>query len=363
MTVRIGINGFGRIGRNVFRAGFDRPDLAFVAVNDLPTPTTTLAHLLKYDSILGTFDAEVSATAEAVVVNGKPLKMFNAKQPAEIPWRDLGVDIVIESTGVFTDAEKAAGHLRQGVKKVIITAPAKQEDITIVLGVNERSYDPAKHHVISNASCTTNCVVPIAKLLHERFTIERGFMTTIHSYTNDQRVLDLAHQDLRRARAAALSMIPSTTGAARMVGVVFPELKGRIDGMAIRVPTPNVSLVDLSCQVKRETSPEQVNEVFQAAAGGPLKGILQYLTDPLVSRDFNGNPHSCIFDSTLTAVIDKRLVKTFGWYDNEWGYSNRVVDLIEYVAKRGLSSTAPSGAKAERQRSRLAYRRPKVPKR
>ena len=346
MTVRIGINGFGRIGRNVFRAGNKRSGLEFVAVNDLPTPTATLAHLLKYDSILGTFDAEVSAAADGVVVNGKKLKVFNAKSPAEIPWKELGVDLVVESTGVFTDGQKAAGHREQGVKKVIITAPAKNEDISVVLGVNEGSYDPAKHNIISNASCTTNCVVPMAKLIHESFGIERAFMTTIHSYTNGQKVLDLAHKDLRRARAAALSMIPSTTGAARMVGVVFPELKGRIDGMAIRVPTPNVSIVDLSCAVKKDASVEAVNQVFQKAASGPMKGILQYLTDPLVSKDFNGNPHSCIFDSTLTAVIDKRLVKAFGWYDNEWGYSNRVVDLIEYVVKKGLGAAKTAAAAA-----------------
>jgi len=350
MAIRIGINGFGRIGRNVFRAGFGRPGLEFVAVNDLPTPTQTLAHLLKYDSILGTFDADVSAQEGAVVVNGKTLKVFTSKSPAEIPWPDLGVDLVVESTGAFTDKEKAAGHLRGSVKKVVISAPAKNEDLTIVLGVNERSYDPAKHHVISNASCTTNCVVPIAKVLHEQFRIVRGFMTTIHSYTNDQRLLDLAHKDLRRARAAALSMIPSTTGAAKTVGVVFPELKGRIDGMSIRVPTPNVSIVDLSCQVEKETTVDEVNQAFQAAAAGPLKGIVQYNTDPLVSRDFNGNTHSSIFDATLTAVIDKHLVKTFGWYDNEWGYSNRVIDLIEYVAKKGLSASSAgasgTGAKA-----------------
>jgi len=273
--------------------------------------------------------------------------MFTAKDPGEIPWGDLGVDIVIESTGAFTDREKAARHLRGSVKKVIITAPAKGEDLTIVLGTNEKLYDPAKHHVISNASCTTNCVVPIAKVLHERFTIVRGFMTTIHSYTNDQRLLDLAHKDLRRARAAALSMIPSTTGAAKTVGVVFPELKGRIDGLSIRVPTPNVSIVDLSAQVQKDATVEEVNQTFKAAAEGPLKGILQYCTDPLVSRDFNGNTHSCIFDATMTAVIDKQLVKAFGWYDNEWGYSNRVVDLIEYVAKRGLESkSAPASAAA-----------------
>jgi glyceraldehyde 3-phosphate dehydrogenase len=348
MAVRIGINGFGRIGRNVFRAGFNRPGLEFVAVNDLPTPTETLAHLLKYDSILGTFQADVKAAPDGVVVNGKTLKMFTSKSPAEIPWKDLGVDIVVESTGAFTDREKAAGHLRDTVKKVIITAPAKGEDITIVLGVNEKNYDPAKHHVISNASCTTNCVVPIAKILHERFKIVRAFMTTIHSYTNDQRLLDLAHKDLRRARAAALSMIPSSTGAAKTVGVVFPELKGRIDGTSIRVPTPNVSIVDLSAQVEKETTVDEVNAAFKAAAEGPLKGILLYNTDLLVSRDFNGNPHSSIFDSTMTAVIDKHLVKAFGWYDNEWGYSNRVVDLLEYVAKKGVQSvpaTAAAGAR------------------
>ncbi len=346
MAVRIGINGFGRIGRNVFRAAFGRPGLEFVAVNDLPTPTETLAYLLKYDSILGIFQADVKAAPDAVVVNGKPMKMFTSKDPAEIPWQELGVDIVIESTGAFTEKEKAAKHLHGTVKKVIITAPAKGEDLTIVLGVNEKLYDPAKHHVISNASCTTNCVVPIAKVVHEKFQIVRAYMTTIHSYTNDQRLLDLAHKDLRRARAAALSMIPSSTGAAKTVGVVFPELKGRIDGMSIRVPTPNVSIVDLSCQVQKETSVEEVNAAFKAAAEGPLKGILQYCTDPLVSKDFNGNAHSCIFDSTLTAVVDKQLVKTYGWYDNEWGYSNRVVDLIEYIAKKGLGSSAPSSAKA-----------------
>ncbi|MBI3997091.1 MAG: type I glyceraldehyde-3-phosphate dehydrogenase [Candidatus Omnitrophica bacterium] len=347
MTVRIGINGFGRIGRNVFRAGFHRLGLEFVAINDLPTPTATLAHLLKYDSILGRFDAEVKPTADGLSVNGKAVKMFTSKSPAEIPWGDLGVDIVIESTGAFTDREKAAGHLNaKGVKKVIISAPAKGEDITIVLGVNEKLYDPAKHHVISNASCTTNCVVPMAKIIHENFKILRGYMTTIHSYTNDQRLLDLAHKDLRRARAAALSLIPSSTGAAKTVGVVFPELKGKIDGTSIRVPTPNVSIVDLSCQVEKPTTVEEVNAAFQKAAEGPLKGILEYNTAPLVSKDFNGDPHSSIFDATMTAVVDKHLVKTFGWYDNEWGYSNRVVDLIEYLAKRGLGSAASVGAKA-----------------
>ncbi len=343
MTVRIGINGFGRIGRNVFRAGFHRAGLEFVAINDLPTPTETLAHLLTYDSILGRFDADVKATPEGLSVNGKGVKMFTSTSPAEIPWGELGVDIVIESTGAFTDKEKAAGHFHaKGVKKVIISAPAKGEDLTIVLGVNEQQYDPAKHHVLSNASCTTNCVVPMAKILHENFTILRGYMTTIHSYTNDQRLLDLSHQDLRRARAAALSMIPSSTGAAKTVGVVFPELKGKIDGTAIRVPTPNVSIVDLSCQVEKPTSVEEVNRAFQKAAEGPLKGILEYNTAPLVSKDFNGNSHSSIFDATMTAVVDKHLVKAFGWYDNEWGYSNRVVDLIEYLVKRGVSSSPAS---------------------
>jgi len=348
MTVRIGINGFGRIGRNVFRAGFHRAGLEFVAINDLPTPTETLAFLLKHDSILGQFNADVKALPDGFSVDGKAVKMFTSKSPAEIPWGELGVDIVIESTGAFTEKEKAAGHLNaKGVKKVIISAPAKGEDITIVLGVNEKQYDPAKHHVISNASCTTNCVVPMAKIIHEQFRIIRGYMTTIHSYTNDQRLLDLSHKDLRRARAAALSMIPSTTGAAKTVGVVFPELKGRIDGTSIRVPTPNVSIVDLSCQVEKDTSVEEVNAAFKKAAEGALKGILLYNTEPLVSRDFNGNPHSSIFDATMTAVIDKSLVKAFGWYDNEWGYSNRVVDLIEYLAKKGwASSTSPARATA-----------------
>ncbi len=347
MTVRVGINGFGRIGRNVLRAGFNRPGIEFVAINDLPTPTETLAHLLKYDSILGIFQADVKPEADGFTVNGKKVKMFTAKDPGEIPWGDLNVDLVVESTGLFTDKEKAAKHMRGSVKKVIISAPAKGEDITIVLGVNEKQYDPAKHHVISNASCTTNCVVPLAKIIHERFKIVRAYMTTIHSYTNDQRLLDLAHKDLRRARAAALSLIPSSTGAAKTVGVVFPELKGKIDGTSIRVPTPNVSIVDLSAQVEKETTVEEVNAAFKAAAEGPLKHVLEYNTAPLVSKDFNGNPHSSIFDSTMTAVVDKQLVKVFGWYDNEWGYSNRVVDLIEYVVNKGLgSSTAPAAAGA-----------------
>ena len=333
MTVRIGINGFGRIGRNVFRAGFGRPGLEFVAVNDLPTPTETLAYLLRYDSILGRFEAEVSAAQDAIIVNGKRLKVYTSKSPAEILWNELGVDLVIESSGVFTEKEKAAGHLTHGVKKVIITAPAKNEDITIVLGVNERAYDPAKHHVISNASCTTNCVVPMAKLIHERFKIIRGFMTTIHSYTNDQRILDLPHKDLRRARAAGQSMIPTSTGAAKAIGLVIPDLKGKLDGLAIRVPTPNVSLVDFTCEVQKPVTVEQVNQAFKQAAAGPLGKYLEYSDLPLVSKDFNGNPKSCIFDAPLTKVVDGNVVKVFGWYDNEWGYSNRVVDLIEFIGK------------------------------
>ncbi len=336
MAIRVGINGFGRIGRNVFRAGLNRKDIEFVAINDLPTPAETMYYLLKYDSILGTLNADVKVTEGALTVNGKTVKLFTSKNPAEIPWGDLNVDLVVESTGVFTEAEKAKGHINKSVKKVIITAPAKGEDFSVVLGVNDKNYEPTKHHIISNASCTTNCVVPMAKVLHETFKIVRGYMTTIHSYTNDQRLLDLAHKDVRRARAAALSLIPSSTGAAKMVGVVFPELKGRIDGTSIRVPTPNVSLVDFSAQVEKEATVESINAAFKTAAAGPLKGILQYQTDQLVSRDFNGNPHSCIFDSTMTAVVDKNLVKAFGWYDNEWGYSNRVVDLIEFIAKRGV---------------------------
>jgi glyceraldehyde 3-phosphate dehydrogenase len=346
MAVRVGINGFGRIGRNVFRAGFGKPGIEFVAINDLPTPTETLAHLLTYDSVLGRFHQDVKAEADGFSVNGRQVRMYTSKSPAEIPWGELKVDVVIESTGAFTDREKAAGHLRDTVKKVVISAPAKGEDITIVLGVNEKHYDPAKHHIISNASCTTNCVVPMAKIIHEKFRIQRGYMTTIHSYTNDQRLLDLTHKDLRRARAAALSLIPSTTGAAKTVGVVFPELKGRMDGTSIRVPTPNVSLVDLSCQVEKETSVEEVNAAFQQAAAGGLKGILEYSTAPLVSKDFNGNPHSAIFDATMTAVVDKTLIKTFGWYDNEWGYSNRVVDLIQFLDRKGLGAAAPAGTTA-----------------
>ena len=351
MAVRVGINGFGRIGRNVFRAALGRKDIQFVAVNDLPTPTEVLAHLLKYDSILGTLQgADIKSAEGALTVNGQTLKVLTHKNPAEIPWKDLGVDIVVESTGAFTDKEKAAAHLAGGAKKVIITAPAKNEDVTIVLGVNDNAYDPAKHHIVSNASCTTNCVAPMAKVLHDNLTITRGLMTTIHSYTNDQRILDLAHKDLRRARAAALSMIPTSTGAAKAVGLVLPQLKGKLDGLAIRVPTPNVSVVDLVCEVEKETSKDAVNDLFKQAAQGALNRYVEYCNEPLVSKDFAGNAKSCIFDSGLTYVIDKRLVKTMGWYDNEWGYSNRVVDLIAFMAAKGVGSAShaapqPAGAR------------------
>lgn len=333
MAVRVGINGFGRIGRLVFRSGLKSKKIEFVAINDLPVGTKTLAHLLKYDSNFGTLYVDVKATENTIKVNGKEIRVISYKIPAEIPWKSLGVDIVVESTGVFREKEKAEGHLKGGAKKVIITAPAKGEDITIVLGVNEKSYDPKKHSVISNASCTTNCLAPMAKVLLDNFGIERGVMTTIHSYTNDQRTLDLPHKDLRRARAAALSMIPTTTGAAKAIGLVLPELKGKLDGLAIRVPTPNVSLTDLTCEVKNTTSVEEVNAAFKKASQGPMKRILAYSEVPLVSRDFNGSSYSCIFDAELTRVIDGRLVKVLGWYDNEWAYSCRVVDLIEFIAK------------------------------
>ncbi len=336
MAVKVGINGFGRIGRNVFRAGLNNKNIDFIAVNDLPTPPATLAYLLKYDSILGELDATVEAKDNSLVVHGKEIKILNYKSPAEIPWKDLGVQIVVESTGVFTDKDKAIGHINSGAKKVIISAPAKNEDITIVLGVNDNAYDPKRHNVISNASCTTNCVAPMAKIILENFGIVRGLMTTIHSYTNDQRVLDLVHKDLRRARAAALSMIPTTTGAAKAVALVLPQLKGKLDGLSIRVPTPNVSLVDLVCDVEKDTTVDEVKGVFKKAATGSLSHIMEYCDKPLVSHDFNGNPKSCIFDAELTYVVDKRLVKVLGWYDNEWGYSSRVVDLINFLAGKGL---------------------------
>ncbi len=336
MTVKVGINGFGRIGRNIFRAAIENKNIDFVAVNDLPVPLTALAHLLKYDSILGELKVTVEARGDTLVVNGKEIKVMSCKDPAEIPWAKLGVQVVIESTGVFRDKEKAVKHIQAGAKKVIITAPAKNEDITIVLGVNENMYNPSKHQVISNASCTTNCLAPVAKILIENFGIKRGLMTTIHSYTNDQKVLDLVHKDLRRARAAALSMIPTTTGAAKAVSLVLPQLKGKLDGLAIRVPTPNVSLVDLVCEVEKDTSKEEVNRAIKEAAEGKMNKVLEYCNKPLVSKDFNGNPKSSIVDADLTSVIDKRLVKILSWYDNEWGYSCRVVDLVEYIASKGL---------------------------
>lgn len=339
MSVKVGINGFGRIGRLVYRAAIVKgtKELDFVAVNDLPVGTKTLAHLLKYDSNFGTLDAKIEAKEDSLVVNGKELKVLNAKSPAEIPWKEYGVELVIESSGVFTAKEKCIGHIQNGgAKKIIISAPAKGEDITIVMGVNEKNYDPQKHNIISNASCTTNCLAPMAKVLMDNFVIESGLMTTIHSYTNDQRILDLPHKDLRRARAAAVSMIPTSTGAAKAIGSVIPELKGKLDGLAIRVPTPDVSLTDLTCIVGKEASVESVNAAMKEASEGSLKGILQYLTEPLVSKDFYGSSYSCIFDAELTKVIDGKLVKVLGWYDNEWAYSCRVVDLAEYIVRKGL---------------------------
>jgi glyceraldehyde 3-phosphate dehydrogenase len=314
----------------------ENKNIDFVAINDLPVPVTSLAHLLQYDSILGELKVNIEAKDDMLVVNGKEIKVMNYKDPAEIPWGNMGVQIVVESTGVFTEKEKAMKHIQAGAKKVIITAPAKNEDITIVLGVNENMYNAQKHQVISNASCTTNCLAPVAKILIENFGIKSGLMTTIHSYTNDQKVLDLVHKDMRRARAAALSMIPTTTGAAKAVSLVLPELKGKLDGLAIRVPTPNVSLVDLVCIVEKDTTKEEVNRAIKEAAEGKLNRVLEYCEKPLVSKDFNGNPKSSIVDAALTNVIDKRLIKVLSWYDNEWGYSCRVVDLIEFVAGKGL---------------------------
>ncbi|MBI5749409.1 MAG: type I glyceraldehyde-3-phosphate dehydrogenase [Nitrospinae bacterium] len=335
MAIKVGINGFGRIGRNLLRASLNTKEIDFVAVNDI-TDAKTLAHLLKYDSILGNLDANVKAQGDTISVNGKPLKVLAVSDPSQLPWKDLGVDIVVESTGRFTEKDGASKHLNAGAKKVIISAPAKNEDITIVLGVNEKSYDPKKHHVLSNASCTTNCLAPVAKVLLENFGIKRGLMTTIHSYTNDQKILDLPHKDLRRARAAALSMIPTTTGAAKAVSLVLPQLKGKLDGMAIRVPTPNVSVVDLVAELDKDTTAEEVNASFKKAAEGELKGILQYCDKPLVSIDFNGNSNSSIVDALSTKVIEKKMVKVLAWYDNEWGYSCRVRDLISYIAGKGM---------------------------
>jgi len=335
MAIKVGINGFGRIGRNIMRAALGSKDIDFVAVNDL-TNAATLAHLLKYDSILGNLKEDVTSSGDKISVEGDTFQVLSVKDPAQLPWKDLGVDIVFESTGLFTDRDSAAKHLAAGAKKVIVTAPAKKPDITLVIGVNTDKYDPKAHHIVSNASCTTNCLAPMAKVLHEKFGIVKGWMTTIHSYTNDQQLLDLPHKDLRRARAAALSMIPTTTGAALAVGEVLPDLKGRLDGFAMRVPTPNVSVVDLAAIVSRKTTAEEVNSAFKEAADGPLKGILEYITAPLVSIDFRGNPHSSMIDSPYTKVMDGDFVKALSWYDNEWGYSNRCVDLLRLMVKKGL---------------------------
>jgi glyceraldehyde 3-phosphate dehydrogenase len=335
MAIKVGVNGFGRIGRNVVRAALHNPNVEFVAANDLTDPRT-LAHLLKYDSTLGTLKEDVRIDGNSIVVGGKHIHVFAIKDPAEIDWSSFGAQVVVESTGRFTEAKDAAKHLKGSVKKVIISAPAKGEDITIVLGVNDKAYDASKHNIISNASCTTNCLAPLVKVLHESFGIEKGSMTTIHSYTNDQNVLDFPHKDLRRARAAAINMIPTTTGAAKAIGLVMPQLKGKLDGYAMRVPTPNVSVVDLVAVLSKSTTTEEVNGALKAAAEGPLKGILAYTSDPVVSTDMMHNPNSSIVDSALTKVLDGNLVKVVSWYDNEWGYSKRVVDLIEFLGNKGL---------------------------
>lgn len=335
MMVKVAINGFGRIGRNVFRAAFNNPEVEIVAVNDL-TDAKMLAHLLKYDSVHGTFEASVEATADGMLVNGKLIKVVAERDPALLPWKELGVELVVESTGRFTKREDAAKHLEAGAKKVIISAPASNEDVTVVMGVNEEKYDPANHHVISNASCTTNCLAPVAKVLHEKFGVVRGLMTTVHSYTNDQQILDLPHKDYRRARAAAMSMIPTTTGAAKAVALVLPELKGKLNGFAMRVPTPNVSVVDLVVELEKNVTVEEVNEAMKTAANNELKGILQYSELPLVSVDYNHDPHSSSFDALSTMVMEGNMVKVLSWYDNEWGYSNRVVDLAAFIAKKGI---------------------------
>lgn len=334
MAVKVGINGFGRIGRNVFRSALGNPEIEFVAVNDLTTPAT-LAHLLKYDSILGNLKNEITATDDAIIVDGKTIKVFAQRDPAQLDWASVGAEIVVESTGFFTDATKAKAHLGTTVKKVIISAPATNEDITVVLGVNDAKYDPSAHHVLSNASCTTNCLAPVVKVLNDTFGIESGIMTTIHSYTNDQVILDTPHKDLRRARAAALSMIPSSTGAAKALKLVIPEMDGKLDGFAIRVPTPNVSVVDLTFVTAKPIDVKSINAALQAASEGALKGILGYTTEELVSTDFRGNSLSSIVDSKLTKVIGNT-GKVISWYDNEWGYSSRVRDLILFLVKKGL---------------------------
>ncbi len=329
MAVKVGINGFGRIGRNFFRAAYKDPSLRIVAVNDV-TDAKTLAHLLKYDSVHGRFEASVEVKENAIVVNGKEIQVLACKDAADLPWGRLGVEIVIESTGRYTDRDGAGKHIAAGAKRVIISAPAKGEDATFVMGVNEKTFDPAKHFILSNASCTTNCLAPVAKVLLDNFGIERGLMTTIHAYTNDQKILDLPHKDLRRARAAGVSMIPTTTGAAKAVSLVIPELKGKLDGMAIRVPTPNVSVVDLTAELSKSATAEEINAAMRKASEGPMKGILQYVDEPLVSVDFNHDPASSSFDALSTKVIGGKMVKVLSWYDNEWGYSCRLVDLAKY---------------------------------
>jgi glyceraldehyde 3-phosphate dehydrogenase len=333
MSVKIGINGFGRIGRNVFRAGYKDPDIEIVAANDI-TDAKTLAHLLKYDSVLGILDADIKATDDAIIIDGKDTKILTERDPANLPWRELGVTIVIEATGLFRKKQDANKHIESGgAEKVIISAPATEPDITLVLGVNDDAYDPENHHIISNASCTTNCLAPAVKVIHQAFGVEKAFMTTIHAYTMDQRILDAPHKDLRRARAAAVSQIPTTTGAAKAVGLVLPELKGKIDGIAIRIPTVNVSLVDLVALLKKNATAEEVNQAFKAASEGELKGILQYTEEPLVSVDFMSNPHSSIVDAEFTRVTADNMVKVLAWYDNEWGYSCRLVDLIKFISR------------------------------
>ncbi|HKV01326.1 MAG TPA: type I glyceraldehyde-3-phosphate dehydrogenase [Ktedonobacteraceae bacterium] len=337
MATRVGINGFGRIGRQSLKAMMERypHDLEVVAVNDL-TDTKTNAHLLKYDSTYGRFPGEVETTPDSLIVNGHSIKVLALRDPGQIPWSDLGVEIVIESVGIFTDAEKAGAHIRGGAKKVIISAPAKGEDLTIVLGVNDNMYDPARHNIISNASCTTNCLAPAAKVINDTFGIEKGLMNTIHSYTNDQRILDQVHKDLRRARSAGVNIIPTTTGAARALALVIPELKGRFDGMSLRVPTVTVSVVDFVADLRKSTSREEVNDAFKQAAAGPLRGILDYTDEPLVSTDFRGDPHSSIIDGLSTMVVGGNMVKVVAWYDNEWGYSSRIADLTHFIAEKGF---------------------------
>ncbi|HRD02705.1 MAG TPA: type I glyceraldehyde-3-phosphate dehydrogenase [Candidatus Saccharicenans sp.] len=333
MAIRVGINGFGRIGRNLLRASFNDHEIEYVAVNDI-TDAKTLAHLLKYDSVLGVFKEDIKATEDAIILNGKEIRVLAEKDVSNLKWKDMGVEVVVESTGKYTKRPDTIKHIEiGGAKRVVISAPATDPDITIVMGVNEKDYNSEKHHLISNASCTTNCLAPVIKVIHEKYGIDKAFMTTIHSYTNDQKILDAPHKDLRRARAAAVSQIPTTTGAAKAIGLVMPDLKGKIDGIAIRVPTPNVSLVDLVALVKKETTAEEINEALKAAANGELKGILDYTEEPLVSVDFMANPHSSIVDGQSTKVMEGSLVKVLAWYDNEWGYSCRLVDLVKYIMK------------------------------